>query len=69
MSSTAFGFGEERTEAQLVGGVPNLLYLLAGRALGVGLLVEGGLLATNHVEQDAVASVIARHMWHAAPVL
>ena len=47
--------GEESFKSQAVGGVPDLFYLLARRALGEKLLVESGVLAAHHVEQDAEA--------------
>lgn len=65
----AFFFGEEVAEAQAVGCVPYLVHVLTGGSLRELFLVEGGVLSTHHVEQDAVAGIIAVYMGYSSPIL
>lgn len=61
--------GEVAAEAQALGGVPDFLDLRGGGALREAFAVEGGAPSAHHVQQDAVAGVVALHVGHAAPVL
>lgn len=65
----AFFFGEEVAEAQAVGCVPYLVHVLTGGSLRELFLVEGGVLSAHHVEQDAVAGIIAVYMRYSSPIL
>ena len=60
---------EEVLESQPGGRVPDFLHLRGGRALREELAVERRPASAHHVEQDAVACVVALRVGHASPVL